>query len=386
MTTSIACPVCGSPSPSPVVELLGVPVFCNVLHDTRADAQRAALGDVRLVACSECGLLYNATFDAELARYAPGYENALHHSPTFAAFSEELARRLVHDHDLQGRTVVEIGPGDGSFLRSLVTLGAARGIGYDPSFAGDPAERGGVEIRAALFPADGADGADFVCARHVLEHLSEPTALVSTVAKALAPRLDGTFYVEVPDCTYMLERGAVWDVIYEHPTYFAECSLQRLLMEAGFAAVRSGRSFGDQYLYAEASITGGGSRAVAASDVDALLALAAEFGSTVRKAISDWDDELRRRAERGPVAVWGAGSKGVAFLNQVPSATLVQWVVDLNPRKHGRFVPGTGHTVVGPETPDGAPATVVVMNPIYVDEVREAVRELGWVADVIAVS
>ena len=62
----------------------------------------------------------------------------------------------------------------------------------------------------------------------------------------------------------------------------------------------------------------------------------------------------------------------------VDGAATVDCVVDINPRKHGWGVPGTSLVVSGAEiVADVQPATVLVANPLYVDEVAEAVREQG---------
>ena len=80
-------------------------------------------------------------------------------------------------------------------------------------------------------------------------------------------------------------------------------------------------------------------------------------------------------AGRFRVAIWGAGSKGVAFLTTLGVRSEVAFAVDINPHKHGFFMPGTGHEVVGPERlREAPPDVVVVMNPIYVEEIRRQDR------------
>ena len=78
------------------------------------------------------------------------------------------------------------------------------------------------------------------------------------------------------------------------------------------------------------------------------------------------------------MVTWGGGSKGVTFLNTLRDPSPVRAVVDLNPRKAGKFVPGTGQEIVSPEAlRQISPDAVIVMNPIYVDEITEHVRSLG---------
>ena len=61
----------------------------------------------------------------------------------------------------------------------------------------------------------------------------------------------------------------------------------------------------------------------------------------------------------------------------------VEHVVDINPRKHGRHVPGTGQRVVAPGALTTAPPDeVVVLNPLYVAEVQVQLAALGVTATV----
>jgi hypothetical protein len=74
--------------------------------------------------------------------------------------------------------------------------------------------------------------------------------------------------------------------------------------------------------------------------------------------------------------VWGAGSKGITFLNVLKSENVIEFVIDVNPHKHGLYVPGTGQQVVAPDMlTDIQPDVVIVMNPIYLDEINKMIAE-----------
>ena len=77
--------------------------------------------------------------------------------------------------------------------------------------------------------------------------------------------------------------------------------------------------------------------------------------------------------------VWGAGSKGTTFVNLLREAGALSRVVDVNPHKEGMHVSGTGHRIVHPDrlAEGEAPRLVIVMNPIYLQEVREMLKQLG---------
>jgi hypothetical protein len=77
--------------------------------------------------------------------------------------------------------------------------------------------------------------------------------------------------------------------------------------------------------------------------------------------------------------IWGSGSKGVSFLTGVTGAAeSVAYAVDINPYRRGYFMPGTGQEIVGPaQLSEIRPDVVVVMNSVYVPEIKAMLAELG---------
>jgi SAM-dependent methyltransferase len=380
----------------PVVSMTGVPVFCNALYATAAEAMAAPRGDLHLHFSPTTGFLWNAAFDPELVAYNPAYENSLHHSPRFQAYAQSLADRLIERYQLRQQRIVEIGSGEGNFLALLCERGDNVGIGYDPSF--DPSRAkvttsARMQIVQEYYPTDRPVDAALVLCQHVLEHVTDPESLVAGVRRSIPEGAPTAVYFEVPDATYMVSELAVWDLIYEHHSYFAAPTLRRLFEQAGFAVREVDRAFGDQYLYLEATAAPGvGPGAGAPSPIEdpALAKLAervTEFGEHVERLRRGWQDRLSAMNAAGPVAVWGAGSKGVSFLNLVPAGAGVTHVVDINPNKWGLHLPGTGQQVVGPDALRASGVRhVLVMNPLYVDEIAEAVGQLGIDATVTPVT
>jgi hypothetical protein len=78
------------------------------------------------------------------------------------------------------------------------------------------------------------------------------------------------------------------------------------------------------------------------------------------------------------VAIWGAGSKGVTFLNTIKGGTRIRHVIDINPRKQGMYVAGTGQQILPPERLiESHIDTLLVMNPLYRDEIQAQVTQIG---------
>jgi SAM-dependent methyltransferase len=369
-----------------------VPLICNQLFPSRAAALAAPRGEVVLAHCSTCGLISNPAFDETLVRYTGAYENALHFSPRFRGYAEALAADLVERHGLRGKRIVEIGCGDGAFLSLLCRLGGNRGLGFD---AAHVATRSaplppGVTILPRPFGDEDAEPApDLVCCRHVLEHVPDPMAFLQAVRR-LAARPETVVFFEVPNVLHTLEQLGIWDVVYEHCLYFSPASLARLFVAAGFTPIAVHETYDRQFLTIEARPASprAGSRTPRAAPgrvaappspcgrpagPGELASLVAAFARTHADRLARWRGVLGQMARDGITAVlWGAGSKGVTFLNmlEVPETT-VGAVVDVNPRKHGCHVAGTGQRIVGPgELPEIRPRLVIVMNPLYREEIE----------------
>jgi hypothetical protein len=84
------------------------------------------------------------------------------------------------------------------------------------------------------------------------------------------------------------------------------------------------------------------------------------------------------------IAFWGAGAKGVTFLNMVPNADKIEYVVDSNVRKQGMYVPGTGQPISSPDRlQDYQPDIVIVLNPLYTYEISSALAGLGVNSEIV---
>lgn len=373
------CLLCRAGAVAEILQLPGMPALVNRLARTESEARGAPCGDIALVGCGRCGLVFNRAHEAALADYVPDYENALHHSPSFRTFAEDLVAGLVARHPLEGATVVEIGCGDGYLLDLLVRHGVGRAIGYDPSMADRTtafSAAAGVEIVPAYFaPGAVPEAFDFVVCRHVLEHLSDPLAFMRGLRAAIDdPRIG--IYFEVPNAEWIFRNVSLWDVIFEHVTYWSESSLVTLFHRAGFEPTQVRRVYGGQFLSVEAR---------PADPEPDFLSLGAglvreeavAFGRAAAARLAVWRHRLGASPRRA--VLWGAGSKGITFANALGAGDdgLVA-LVDLNPRKQGMVAPGVGLPVVPPDAlGEIAPDLVLIANPLYENEIRGSCRALG---------
>ncbi len=388
------CPNCGCAGMQPFYVAEGVPVNSCLLVPTLDEALTFPKGNICLGFCAACGFISNLLFDARLLTYSAQYEETQGFSPRFNAFAESLARRLIDRYDLHGKSVLEIGCGKGEFLALLCEIGNNSGIGIDPAYVpGRISHAAESRIRFITdFYSDGYANleADFVCCRHTLEHIHPTREFLLSVRRSLAGRKDTIVFFEVPDVQRVLQELAFWDVYYEHCSYFSLGSLARLFRSCGFEVLDLAKDFDDQYVLIETRLSGDEPPLSPREQEDDRIALARDvsyFETHLAAKLDQWREQLHDVVDSGQRAVlWGSGSKAVAYLNSLNVVDEIEFVVDINPFKHGKYLAGSGHLVVPPEfLQDYRPDVVIVMNPIYVDEITAQLQSLGVPARVIAV-
>ena len=380
------CPVCGSKSVSIFAEVKEVLIHCNLLWNTRESALNARRGELKLGFCMNCGHVFNTAFDPEAMKYSEEYENSLHFSPFFQDYARSLAVKLIERYDLYEKDIIEIGCGKGDFLLLLSELGGNRAIGFDASYIRDPLDSrcSKVSFIQDLYSEKYSHfKGDMILSRQVLEHIKSPRLFVKNMRSATGSRPGAVVFCEVPNFMHTIKELAVWDIIYEHYSYFTPTSFRRLFKADGFRIERLEESFEGQFLCLEAKPAETPARDENEDEdkpaFDALMLEVAAFFRRYTDKIAAWKCELTRTAVRGQKAVvWGAGSKGVSFINTLKAAGQISHVVDINPRKQGKFVPGTGQEIVGPEAlKDIDPDLIIIMNPIYISEIWETVKSMG---------
>ena len=262
-------------------------------------------------------------------------------------------------------------------------LEAAEALGVDPGYL-PGARAGGDDLpglsfdRAWFDPAAVPFGPDLVVCRHTLEHVDRVAPFLRGVTRVMRSPGARAFF-ETPDAARVLREGAFWDIYYEHCSYFSEGDHARALRAAGLEVTGSRLAYAGQYIVQHAAPAAGRAPVAAEGDLPALRALAAGFPGRVAGTLNAWRRRLESaRAAGQRVALWGGGSKAVAFLSDPALADCVTQVVDINPYKQGRFLPGTGHRVEAPAAlADTRPDLVIAMNPVYRAEIAADLRGMG---------
>jgi len=385
------CPSCASIGLAVFYEVNDMPVHSVLLLPTRDEALNYPTGIIALGFCHSCGFITNLAFESYVHEYSSRYEETQGFSPTFNAFHRRLAKHLIARYDLHHKDVIEIGCGKGEFLAMLCELGDNRGVGFDPAYV-----PGRVKSDKATFIRDFYSEkytdykADFVCCKMTLEHIQDVSNFVTVVRRSMGDNDKTVVFFQVPDVRRIFNEVAFWDIYYEHCSYFSLGSLGRLFQRSGFEIIDLWQDYDGQYLMIEARPGSGKEINVLPieEDLEDLHRDVELFVTSFTQRLEQWATKLRSfKEDDRKVVLWGGGSKGVAFLTTLQvGLDLIQYVVDINPHKAGTFMAGTGQEIVPPEyLKIYEPDVVIIMNPIYRDEIQGDLSILGLLPKLLTV-
>ncbi len=359
------------------------PVLGTFLLESAEAALNVPTGRIALASCEGCGFVFNTAFDPGALDFSANYEESQGCSRVFQDFLNGLADEVFERCDLQGQAVLEVGCGKGEFLESLADRGVSRCIGYDPAFDPnrvDSALADKLEIFRTNFDDDAPEhDVRLSVVRHTLEHVVDPVGLLSLMSERTPA--GSWLLVEVPDWGRIARDAAFWDVYYEHCNYFSVQSLYECLERSGWSPIEVRLVYAGQYLVALARNRDKkeGNPIVPDRNFPSLD----EFSDRAVEKIRYY----RSQVHAGRSAIWAAGSKAVSFLSLTEAGDEICALIDINPHKTGRFIPGCTTAIGQPDALLTAlPDTVFVMNPIYLEEIRADIQNLGLTPTLVGVS
>jgi len=383
------CTLCNATEFLSFFEAKGIPAQDGVLWPTHEEAMNAPRGNISLSLCLNCGYVGNRLFQPDLLRFV-GYNVSLEHSPLYQNFIKTLASRLIERYDLREKVILEVGCGNGFFLKTICAAGKNKGVGFDPSYV--DAGGSGVSAQEIRFIKDfyseryAQYHGDLVCCRQVIDHLGSPKAFLKMIRRLMGDRRDAVAYFEVPNPERRFQQLVPWNVGYEHGSWFFPESFRTLFELSGFDVRDVAACHDGEYLGIEAVLAPTSNLARGSARRTAVLRLAEDLKTLshrFRETVSEWEERLRKMKRENTRAIpWGAGERGIGFLSSLNIQELMPFIVDINPGRIGKYLPGTGQKVVPPEfLTEYKPDLIIVTNPTYEAEIREQARTLGVSSD-----
>lgn len=324
---------------------------------------------LKVLVCEQCWLAQtedfaqaNELFDAEYAYFSGFSTSWLKHSE---AYVEKMAARFQlgsHSH------VVEVAANDGYLLQYV----KARGIpctGVEPTASTAAAARAkGIPIIEEFFGmglakrmvAEG-QGADLTAANNVLAHVPDINDFVAGFAHLLKPQGVATF--EFPHLLRLVAENQFDTIYHEHFSYLSLSAVVKIFGQKGlsvFDVEELPTHGGSLRVYAQRADEG---KHPVSAGVTELLErerqagmLSAGYYTSFQERTNGVKNDflqflLQAFREGRRVAAYGAAAKGNTLMNYAGiRPDLISFVVDRNPAKQGKFMPGSRIPIVGEET------------------------------------
>ncbi|QBI20290.1 class I SAM-dependent methyltransferase [Egibacter rhizosphaerae] len=374
------CRFCESPLSRTVVDL-GTSPLCETFPTAEACEVAEPHYPLHLQVCEQCWLV-------QLPAYVPAKEIFAEYA-YFSAYSDAwvehartYAHRMARELELGADSMVlEVASNDGYLLQWFVERGVPV-LGVEPAAnVAEAARERGVDTEVAFFDAAfgerlATEGrrADLIVANNVLAQVPDLNGFVAGFAPALAP--DGVLTIEVPHLQRLIE-GNQFDTIYhEHFTYFSLLALEAVLRAHGLHVYDVEELWthgGSLRVFTQRADTGPRTSTPA---VAALVTRERALGYDRADAYADFGAQVRRTKRRllsyliaaheagHRVVGYGAPGKSATLLNYCGiGPDLLEFTVDRNPYKHGRFTPGSRIPIHPVERLFGARPDVVLILP-----------------------
>jgi SAM-dependent methyltransferase len=351
---------------------------------------------LRVKVCTNCWLVQTEDYAVAEELFSGDYAYFSSTSSSWLEHASDYSQHIIHYLGLNaGSFVVEIASNDGYLLRNFVEAGIPC-LGIEPTAStAEAAEKLGVPVLRRFFGEALAqelsnDGkqADLIIGNNVYAHVPDINDFTRGMKLLLKP--DGAITLEFPHLMRLIEKTQFDTVYHEHFSYLSLTAVTHIFAKNGlsvFDVEELPTHGGSLRVYGQRKDTGSQheSRRVAE-----LLAREAAAGMTTpayyagfQKKVDDVKNNLlaflieaKRNGKK--VAGYGAAAKGNTILNYAGvRPDLLSYVVDKNPAKQGKFLPGSHIPIVSEEHLRGHRPDIVLIFPWNIKD--EIISQLAYI-------
>jgi 2-polyprenyl-3-methyl-5-hydroxy-6-metoxy-1,4-benzoquinol methylase len=391
-----SCRFCKSPLTESVCDLgMQPPSNAFITQDTLDEMER--FYPLQAFVCTTCFLVQLDQFESPADIFSD-YAYFSSFSQSWLSHAERYATSAIDQLTLNERSlVVEIASNDG-YLLQYFQLRGIPALGVDPAAnCAEEAKKRGIETLVAFFGTEAAarlaaEGkqADLIVANNVLAHVPDLNDFVAGIALLLAG--NGVATIEVPHLLKLIENTEYDTIYHEHFSYFSLTTARRVFAAHGLDIVdveelpTHGGSLRISARHAGTGPIGERVAEVLLRETRARLTDLDTYRNfsraVVDSKVSLWEFLIGAKRDGKSVAAYGAAAKGNTLLNYCGvRQDLVSYIVDRNPYKQGRYLPGS-HIPVRPveHVIETRPDYLLILPWNIADEIGSqmaAIREWG---------
>jgi SAM-dependent methyltransferase len=358
------CRFCSSKTDLPLIDLGSSPASNSYL-DAEAAKKSERWIPLKVVVCRRCWLAQTEGDFAAEEFFSPDYAYFSSFSTAWLKHAEDYSAAMIRRFALgKASKVVEVASNDGYLLQNFKAAGIPC-LGIEPTASTAKAARAkGIETIEIFFGREAGrklaeDGwsADLTAANNVLAHVPDIADFVGGFAEILKP--DGVATFEFPHLVNLIGSSQFDTIYHEHYSYISLTAANNVLERAGlriFDVEELPAHGGSLRVYAQRA--DGGMKQVTPAvsrmlekEKSAGVTDPAFYAGLQARAVRIKNDLLRflldASAEGKTVAAYGAAAKGNTLLNFAGiRPDLIPFVVDRNPAKQGRLMPGSRIPIV----------------------------------------
>lgn len=352
---SRGCRACGGANRMEILAFGDMPLSDGLLTERQLRDRVEKKFPLTLLFCPDCSLVQiRETVDPSIL-FGSDYPYFSSYSESWLRHCRENAHELIATRGLGASSlVIELASNDGYMLRNFVEAGVPV-LGIDPAPGPAAAARqAGIAVLEAFFTKELADHlvaegrrADVVIANNVLAHVADLSGFVEGIGAVLKD--EGVAVIECPYVRDLIEHCEFDTIYHEHLCYFSVTAVARLFAAHGLtlADVRRLPTHGGSlrlFVTRDTPQSAAGRRLL---DEERQLGLDRpqyylDFAARVRGVQHELHGLLRSLKRDGKrIAGYAAAAKGAILLNATGiDGSLLDYVVDRNEFKHGKFMPG----------------------------------------------
>lgn len=369
------CRHCGTALHLPLIDLGSAPPSNAYLTEKTLKAPEKWF-PLKVLVCNQCWLVQTEDYAGAEELFDADYAYFSSFSSSWLTHAQEYVADMVSRFSLNSNShVVEVAANDG-YLLQYVQEKNIPCLGIEPTASTAMAAREkGIEIVEAFFGVELAKNlvaqgkqADLTAANNVLAHVPDINDFVTGFTHLLKPNGIATF--EFPQLMQLVKHAQFDTVYHEHFSYLSLTAVNQIFNQNGlqvFDVQEISTHGGSLRVFAQRKGQGQHQVSKAVSD---LLAKELEVGIESEVYYADLQQQANRikhdlvaflikaKREGKKVIGYGAAAKGNTLLNYAGvRPDLLTAVVDLNPAKQSKFLPGSripivNESIIRQEKPD----------------------------------
>jgi len=386
----VKCRHCQSELRLPILDLGSAPPSNAYITLEKLHAPEAWY-PLRLLICENCWLVQTEDFVGRETLFNDEYAYFSSYSSSWLEHARKYVGQVKERFNLNTDSlVVEVAANDGYLLQYVKESGIPC-LGIEPTACTAAAARGkGIEIFEHFFSRELAaqlvlmgKQADLVVANNVLAHVPDINDFVSAFALLLKP--DGVATFEFPYLYEMIIKSQFDTVYHEHYSYLCLSTVERFFRTNAmtiFDVEELPTHGGSLRVYAQREDTGDRPK----SDIVVeLLKKEQQAGMSTPWFYAGFQARaeqvknefltflLEGKQQEKTIAAYGAAAKGNTLLNYAGiRPDLVPFVVDKNPAKQGKYLPGSRIPILAPDIlGDKRPDYLVILPWNIADEIKQ---------------